>query len=58
MPSATGSAPPDRPVPAPRATNGMCSRAQTATTADTSSVLTGSTTSAGMTRYPVRPSHS
>ena len=39
MPSATGSAPPDRPVPAPRATNAIRSRAQTRTTAATSSVL-------------------
>ena len=58
IPSATGSAPPDRPVPAPRATNGIRSRAQTRTTAATSSVLAGSTTSAGTTRKPVSPSHS
>ena len=30
IPSATGRAPPERPVPAPRATNGMPSRAQIA----------------------------
>jgi hypothetical protein len=49
-PSATGSAPPDRPVPAPRATNGTWSRAHSRTTAATSSVVAGSTTSAGVTR--------
>ena len=50
MPSATGSDPPDSPVPAPRATNGTRSRAQTRTTAATSSVVAGNTTSAGTTR--------
>ena len=38
MPSATGSAPPEKPVPAPRATNGMPSSLQIRTTACTSSV--------------------
>ena len=41
IPSATGSAPPERPVPAPRATNGTPSRAQSRTTACTSSVEPG-----------------
>ena len=58
IPSATGSAPPERPVPAPRATNGIRSSLQIRTTACTSSTLPGSATSAGTTRAPVRPSHS
>src|SRR6266511_1172618 len=58
IPSATGSAPPERPVPAPRATNGIRSALQSRTTACTSSTLPGSATSAGTTRWPVRPSHS
>ena len=58
IPSATGSAPPESPVPAPRATNGIRSSLQSRTTACTSSALPGSATSAGTTRRPVRPSHS
>src|SRR5712692_6232794 len=58
IPPATGSAPPERPVPAPRATNGIRSSLQSRTTARTSSTLPGSATSAGTTRRPVRPSHS
>ena len=41
MPSATGSAPPESPVPAPRATKGTPSRAQMRTTACTSAVEPG-----------------
>ena len=55
-PSATGSAPPERPVPAPRATNGTSAPAQVRTTAATCSVVSGSTTAAGETRRPVSPS--
>ena len=58
MPSATGSAPPERPVPAPRATNGIACAAQARTTACTCSVVSGRQTSPGITRRPVSPSHS
>ena len=54
----TGSAPPERPVPAPRGTMGAPAARAARTTAATSSVEPGSTTSAGRTRYPVSPSHS
>ena len=53
-----GVAPPESPVPAPRATIGMPSSLASRTHAATSSVLAGKTTSAGVTRVPVRPSHS
>ena len=56
IPSATGRAPPERPVPAPRATNGSPSRAQMRTTPCTSSVEPGSATSSGIARQPVSPS--
>ena len=56
-PSATGSAPPESPVPAPRATNGTPASWQARTTAATSSVVAGSATAEGETRTPVRPSH-
>ncbi len=58
IPSATGSAPPDNPVPAPRATKGTPSRAQMRTTPCTSAVDPGSTTSSGIARQPVSPSQS
>ena len=48
-PSACGSAPPDSPVPEPRATNGTPSSAQARTTAATCAVVCGSTTRAGVT---------
>ena len=57
-PSACGTAPPDRPVPLPRATNGTPARAHTRTTAATSAADSGSTTSAGTVRCEVSPSHS
>ena len=57
-PSARGSAPPDRPVPEPRATNGTPARAHAATTAATCSAISGSTTSPGLARCEVSPSHS
>ena len=47
-PSATGSAPPDSPEPAPRATHGTPASAH-ARTAWTSSAVPGSTAAAGMT---------
>ena len=50
IPSATGSAPPERPVPAPRATKGMLCSWQRRTVAATSSAVVGSTTSDGVTR--------
>ena len=57
-PSWCGSAPPDSPVPLPRATNGTPARAHSVTTAATSSAVAGSTTSAGTLRCEVSPSHS
>ena len=57
-PPAIGVAPPESPVPAPRATNGTLSRVHAPTTAWTSSVEPGRTTSSGTARCPVRPSHS
>ena len=53
-----GSAPPDRPVPAPRATTGTSSRWQTSSTACTCRSVSGSATTSGRCRYAVRPSHS
>ena len=58
MPSATGTAPPESPVPAPRATNGAPCARQARTAACTSSVDRGRTTACGTARWPVRPSHS
>ena len=57
-PLSCGSAPPDRPVPLPRATNGTPARAHSATTAATSAAEPGSTTNAGTHRCEVSPSHS
>ena len=53
-----GSAPPDRPVPAPRGTTGMPASRATFMTATTSSVLAGSTTRLGRARKLVSASHS
>ena len=57
-PSSTGGAPPDRPEPAPRATQGTPARWQARTTACTSSVQPGSTTARGVTAYWSSPSDS
>ncbi len=57
-PRRCGSAPPDRPVPAPRATTGTPFAWQIRRTAATCSSESGSTTSSGVARYAVRPSHS
>ncbi len=57
-PSLRGSAPPDSPVPEPRATNGTPAPAQARTTAAICSARSGSTTSAGAVRCAVSPSHS
>src|SRR5664279_5013146 len=54
----TGSAPPDRPVPAPRGTRARPFSHASFTTATTSAVEAGRTTSPGMTRKLVSPSHS
>ena len=54
----TGSAPPERPVPAPRATIGRFAPRAIETTRATSSVEAGRTTRRGATRTPVSPSHS
>ena len=58
IPSAIGTAPPESPVPAPRATNGMPRSWHTRTAACTCAVVRGSTTACGTARWPVRPSHS
>jgi hypothetical protein len=50
IPSATGTDPPERPVPAPRATNGTPWRSQAETAATTSAVLPGSATASGWAR--------
>src|SRR5205823_4031096 len=57
-PSACGNAPPDRPVPEPRATKGTRCAAQARTTAAICSADSGSTTRPGTTRYCASPSHS
>src|SRR5204863_219449 len=54
--SSSASAPPDRPVPAPRGTNGTPSAASRRTTATTSSRLPGSTTTPGTRRCVGNPS--
>jgi hypothetical protein len=48
-PSETGSAPPERPVPAPRATHGTPASWQARTTSRTCSAVPGSTAAAGAT---------
>ena len=58
MPSAIGSAPPERPEPAPRATHGTSACAHARTTAWTSSALPGSTAAPGITWYCSSPSDS
>jgi len=55
-PSATGSAPPHRLVPLPRATNGIRHSRQARTTVITSSRVRGTTTASGRVRKTVRPS--
>ena len=57
-PSSTGSAPPERPEPAPRATHGTSASWQARTTSATSRRLPGSTTAAGVTAYWSSPSDS
>ena len=57
-PSSTGSAPPERPEPAPRATHGTPTRAHAATTRCTSSAVPGSAAAAGTARYCSSPSDS
>ena len=58
MPPSTGSEPPDRLVPLPRATNGTRSRWQRRTVSTTSSRVSGSTTASGRRRKLVRASDS
>ena len=53
---ASASAPPDRPVPAPRGTNGTSCAASRRTRATTSSRVPGSTTTSGTRRWTVKPS--
>ncbi len=57
-PSVRGRAPPDSPVPDPRATNGTRARAHSVTIAATCSAVSGSTTRPGAARCEVSPSHS
>ena len=57
-PSCTGSAPPDRPLPEPRATHGTPSSWQARTTAATSPASPGSTATRGSWAYCSRPSDS
>src|SRR5262245_35492147 len=57
-PSPRGSAPPERPVPAPRATTGTLSSWQARSTSRTSSSEEGSATTIGSCRYAESPSHS
>ena len=58
MPSASGSAPPDNPVPEPRATTGVWVARATASTAATSSSSAGMVATSGVSRYAESPSHS
>ena len=51
-------APPDSPVPAPRARNGTPCAAQAFTIAATSAVVSGKATASGSARSRVWPSHS
>jgi hypothetical protein len=57
-PSASGSAPPERPEPEPRATHGTPAAAQARTQAWTSSAVPGRTATPGRTAYCSRPSDS
>ena len=57
-PSAEGRAPPDSPVPEPRATKGTPASAHSRTVSTTCCRLSASTTTAGVTRKLARPSHS
>src|ERR671921_1221194 len=57
-PSALGSAPPDRPVPEPRATKGTPASEQSRTVSTTCCRLSASTTIAGVTLKFANPSHS
>jgi hypothetical protein len=56
IPSATGSDPPERLVPLPRATKGTCISWQILTSAMTSSCVSGTATASGVARNAVRPS--
>ena len=47
-PSPSGSAPPDKPVPAPRGTTGTCMRWQVCSTRCTSGSVAGSATTIGI----------
>ena len=57
-PRLSGSAPPDRLVPAPRATTGTPAAWQRRSTSTSWASLSGIATAAGSSRYIVRPSHS
>src|SRR5947209_8042317 len=57
-PSCTGRAPPERPLPEPRATHGTPAAWQARTTAATSSAVPGSTAARGTAAYWSRPSDS
>ena len=57
-PSPGGSAPPERPVPAPRGTTGTPSAWQGCRIRRPSPSFSGNATTIGTRRYAVRPSHS
>jgi uncharacterized protein YqgC (DUF456 family) len=57
-PSASGSAPPESPVPDPRATTGVFVSRAASSTAATSASLAGIVATSGVSRYAERPSHS
>src|SRR5213594_189069 len=58
MPPSVGRQPPESPVPAPRATNGMLSRFASFTTAETCCADLGKTTKSASARNKVSPSDS
>ena len=58
MPCVWGKAPPDKPVPAPRATTGTLNSAQILTIFCTCSTVSGRATASGKRRYAAKPSHS
>ncbi len=57
-PPSTGVAPPERPVPAPRATTGTRASSSRRMQSAVSRVVRGSATSSGSARTKARPSHS
>jgi len=58
MPCACGSAPPDKPVPAPRLTTGTRHSRHTRKVCSTCATVAGNATNNGACRYALKPSHS